>query len=123
MNNTDGAKLYLLEITKIITSFQFSPVSTMNIVIMAVYVSPKAYLASPPSSSRRGSAKNYLQSNAKINRKRKIKIPRFVISPKDPNTAPISTLSASQDLMILNIRRRRKALNMPRPPPPSPDSS
>lgn len=98
------------------TSFQFSPVNTMNIVIKAVYVSPNAYLASSPPSSK-GSAKNYLQKSEKMKRNKKIRIPRFVMSPIDPKTAPIKTLRESHDLMILKIRSRRAALSMPSPPP------
>lgn len=75
------------------TSFQFSPVSMINMVIKAVKVSPKEYLEISPSSSSRGSEKNCLQSRAKINRKRTMRIPRLVMACSDSNTVDRRTLS------------------------------
>lgn len=57
-----------------------------------------------------------------MNRKRMMRTPRLVMACRESNTVVNNTFSDSQDLMILKIRRRRNALNIPRPPP-SADSS
>lgn len=104
--------------TRIIISFQFSPVSTINMVIKALMVEVKLYLdGSPSSSSSCLSLKNYLVRRAEMNRYRMIRTPRLVIAVSESSTVERRILKLSQDLMILKILSSLKALSTERPPP------
>ena len=95
------------KITYVITSFQFSPVKIMNMVIAELNVVEKSYLDLIPLESINSySARNYLQS------KDIIRIPKFLIAVNDLATAPISFLSSPHFLKILNILSNLNALSI-----------
>jgi len=95
------------------TSFQFSPVSMINIVITEFTVVEKSYLDSFPSESiNLYSARNYLHNNDPMNKYNIIKIPKFLIAVNDFATAPISFFNSPHFLKILNILSSLNALSI-----------
>jgi hypothetical protein len=95
------------------TSFQFSPVRIINIVITELIVVEKSYLDSLPSESiNLYSARNYLHNNDPINKYNIIRIPKFLIAVNDLATAPISFFSSPHFLKILNILSSLNALSI-----------
>ena len=101
------------KITYVITSFQFSPVKIMNMVIAELNVVEKSYLDLIPLESINSySARNYLQSKDPINKYNIIRIPKFLIAVNDLATAPISFLSSPHFLKILNILSNLNALSI-----------
>ena len=101
------------KMTCVITSFQFSPVKIINMVITELIVDEKSYLEALPSESiNLYSARNYLQSNDPINKYNIIRIPKFLIAVNDLATAPISFFSSPHFLKILKILSNLKALSI-----------
>ena len=101
--------------TKIIISFQFSPVRTIKIEINDFSVFIKLYLAGSPSSSSNSSPKNYLANNAEMNRNKIVSTPKLPIAERDFNTVYSKSLSDFHDLIILNTLVSLKALSTESP--------
>lgn len=96
-------------------SFQFSPVSTMKIVMRELAVVLKLYLEDYPSKSFRSPLKNCFASKAEMKRYKIVRKPKFVIADNDSSTVIIKTLSDFHLLMILKILISLKALRTEKP--------
>ena len=97
-----------LATVRFITSFQFSPVNTMNTVRHDYPILSKLYRTGSPSSSSSMPEKNYLPISAFMKMNKTMRRPRFADAGAEDSTTYMTFLRLSQVRISLKILIKRK---------------